>query len=323
MTQNRIIRRNFKGKLTTFVACLFIAACMWLFQSLNRSYTTTLQFPVKYLNLPKDKYIYSKLPQSCEASVKASGMKLLLSYFKPIDEVLVLDYQTQKKVYGNNGTTEKLIVSPQMLAFAFNTKLEIQRLKPDTIYLEYKKLFSKLVPVRANIKTSFKDNYQLVGSIQLKPSHVLITGDSLSIQTIDHIETEYKEWLNIEKARSENIKLKEYSGPLHCTYSIMEVSATAEVDRFTEKTLELDVIPVNVPSGYEVNLFPKKTKVTFNVAYQDFDFIKPDLFKIVVDFKDQLGKSQEQVLNIESRPGNIQHMQLYPEKVKTIFKRKM
>jgi hypothetical protein len=322
MTKSTTTKKNFKGNLITFLGCLFIASCMWLFQSLNRSYSTTIAFPVKYLNLPKDKFIYSPLPKNCEAEVKASGMKLLLSYFKPIDEVLVIDYQTQKKVFGNNGNTEKLIISPQMLSFAFNTKLEILRLKPDTIYIEYKKLYSKMVPIRHNVKLQFKNNYNLVGAINLKPSHILITGDTASINHIGYAETEDLILNGLEADFSQTVKLKERTDQWHCNYSINEVSVSAEVDRFTEKDLEITIDALNLPIGYDVSLLPKKAKVKFSVSYKDFDFVKPELFKLVVDFKQQITATDEQLLVLENKPGNIYNIRLIPEKIKFLFKRK-
>jgi YbbR domain-containing protein len=322
MSKTNTIKKNFKSNLFTFLGCLIVAAFMWLFQSLNRNYSTTIKFPVKYLNLPKDKFIYSPLPKVCEAEVKASGMKLLLSYFKPIDEVLVIDYQTQKKVFGSNGSTEKLIISPQMLSFAFNTKLEILKLKPDTIFIEYKKLYSKMVPIKHNIKTKFKDNFNIVGSIQIKPSHILITGDTASINHIDFIETEDLLIQNLEAGFSEPIKLKERTDQWHSNYSVNEVTASAEVDRFTEKELELEVQAKNIPNGYDVNILPKKIKIKFSVAYKDFDFIKADFFKVSVDFKNQMNTTVETLLDLENKPGNIYNVRLLPEKVKFLFKKK-
>jgi hypothetical protein len=322
MSKTNTIKQNFKSNLLTFFGCLIVASFMWLFQSLNRNYSTTIKFPVKYLNLPKDKFIYSPLPKVCEAEVKASGMKLLLSYFKPIDEVLVIDYQTQKKVFGSNGSTEKLIVSPQMLSFAFNTKLEILKLKPDTIFIEYKKLFSKMVPIKHNVKTQFKDNFNLVGSIQIKPSHILITGDTASINHIDFVETEDLLLQNLEAGFSEPIKLKERTDQWHSNYSVNEVTASADVDRFTEKDLDLEVQTKNIPNGFEVNVLPKKVKVKFSVAYKDFDFIKPDFFKLSVDFKNQINQAAETLIEVENKPGNIYNLRLLPEKVKFLFKKK-
>ncbi len=322
MTKITSNRRKLRIHVLTYLGCLVIASFMWLFQSLNRNYTTTLKFPVKYLNLPKDKFIFSPLPKTCEAEVKASGIKLLLSYFRPIDEVLVIDYKTQKKSINASGKTEKLILSPQMLSFAFNTKLEVIRLKPDTIYIEYKKLYSKMVPIVHKVNMKFKQNYNLVGDIQLKPSHILITGDTAALHHIQYVETEDRTYTNLSADFSEPIQLKERLDQWRCNYALNEVLISAEVDRFTEKELELPIDALNVPIGYEVQLLPQLVKVNFSVAYKDFESIQAGLFKVVVDFRNRLDNSDVTLLTLENKPGNIYHLKLKPERVKYLFKKK-
>jgi hypothetical protein len=136
------------------------------------------------------------------------------------------------------------------------------------------------------------------------------------------VETEERDYSNLADNFSESVPLKERIDQWRCNYSVNEVLVSAEVDRFTEKELELPIDVLNLPIGYDVQLLPQKVKVNFSVAYKDFESIQSGLFKAIVDFKNKTDNSEVALVILENKPGNIYHVKLKPERVKYLFMKK-
>ena len=61
LTDREKIKPN--KRLTAFLVCLFVSSLFWFLNSLSHKYTETINIPVTYTNLPKDKFLINKLPE--------------------------------------------------------------------------------------------------------------------------------------------------------------------------------------------------------------------------------------------------------------------
>ena len=61
--------------IISYLICVVIASSVWLLNSLNKEYSTVLTYPLKYSNLPEDKYSISELPHQLKLEVQAKEGK--------------------------------------------------------------------------------------------------------------------------------------------------------------------------------------------------------------------------------------------------------
>ena len=188
------IRRLLLGKkVGTFLICLSIASLLWVVHALNRNYKYILHVPVTFLNLPTNKLIVGELPEVLDVEIKTSGLKLLfISLKKNINEV-VIDFNLLK----NNAKSQSYSISNGNfnLQHAINFDVEVLKIRPDTLFFSIKRGNSKLLPVKANLKTSCLPGYSIISKPTITPAYITVTGDSLQLKKMD---TVYTYFLNLK-----------------------------------------------------------------------------------------------------------------------------
>ena len=97
---------------------------------------------------------------------------------------------------------------------------------------------------------------------------------------IDFIESEDIAFENIEKAIKQDLKLNEIEG---ISFSEEKVQIQFEVEKFTEKIIELPLIAINVPKGYKLKCYPAKIDIVTTVAFNNYNKLNENLFVAQVD----------------------------------------
>jgi len=64
-------------KLRVFFVFFSLSVVLWLLINLSKSYTSDVEFDVKYINLPTDKVLQSTPIDKLDASVVSTGFNLL------------------------------------------------------------------------------------------------------------------------------------------------------------------------------------------------------------------------------------------------------
>ena len=67
-------RHTYIKKLYSF---LVVSVYFWFLTKLSKDYNSTIQYPMVFENLPKDKLLQKKPQESIDIHVKASGFKIL------------------------------------------------------------------------------------------------------------------------------------------------------------------------------------------------------------------------------------------------------
>ncbi len=306
-------------QVVAFLVCLFIATVLWFLNALGKDYTTTISYPVKYVNPPGNHFLANEPVSKFDLKVEAHGFTLLrykLSLsFSPIVlnlSAITRNEKTEAGVYSI--PTENLLrrVSDQV-----SKEISITEIRPEYLTVVLDSLVSKKVPVTLHIKTDYKPQFYLREPVSAKPDSVKITGPATILDTIYSLKTKSR---TFEKLDAPAEKYVEILHPERTTVSPEKVMVKIPVERFTEKELKLPVEIRNKPDNINIKLFPSEIKVSFLVGLSEFENITASSFKMYVDYQ-TIAKNQTEELEVKTgtQPSFIQMLKVSPATVEYLI----
>lgn len=318
-TENtRSVRPN-KGRVITFLVCLFVSAFFWSLMTLSKEYSVTEYFPVQYKNIPTDKVVSSNLPETIGVEIKAKGLGLMAYKFRRRHEMITLDIKDAKpfgreKVYyiATNDQLDKI-------KSQFNKETHVLKVNPDTIFINFNKKVKRMVPVKSNLILHFNKLYNLMDCVMIQPKFITVSAEAGVLNKIDFIETRPLVLENLSApttVKLELIKKEEYK---HAEFSQPTVKAIVNVTKFTEASMEIPVEVDNLPPGYSFKTFPDKVMVKFNVAFEDYEKINASSFRAVVDYKKIDKESNKLKVQILKVPDGVRNVKLVTDRVEYII----
>ena len=144
-------RARFNQRIVIFGFFLLISSIIWYLSKLSHEYTTTISYPVKYINLPKGKVLVGEPLAKLTLRVKAFGYTLLnykmSAILVPIEiDVTNLKFKTMK------GQPSKQFIPTTQIQNSFSTQLSselvLQDIYPDTLFLEFARMVEKRVKIK-------------------------------------------------------------------------------------------------------------------------------------------------------------------------------
>ncbi|MGB3947296.1 MAG: CdaR family protein [Bacteroidia bacterium] len=308
-------------RVITFLFCVVISAFFWLMLSLAKDYTVEFRFPVSYTNLPTDKVIINTLPSSIDIEINASGFNILLYKLKHKKEVLSIDLRDIKPYSSRNRyyiTTNSRIAK---ITNQLDNNIQVLKISPDTIHLNFNKKVSKKVPVKVNLTLDFNKHYQQADSIKVIPNFITISGAAEEIAKINRVETVSMSLkdvsdslaLDMDILKTGKLKLIDLSQP--------KVKVLVDATKFTEGSIELPVEVANLPHNYSLKIFPDKVTVKYNVAFKNYEKISQIQFKALVDYQKIEQGSTKLKVQLVKFPAEIRSVKLSPEKVEYIIRK--
>jgi YbbR domain-containing protein len=318
-TDNQRKGIHLNRRVITFLICLLISVFFWSLMTLAKEYSITVRFPVDYVNLPTDKVVSNNLPETVDIEIRAKGFNLLAYKFRQRHETIAIDINDAKPL--NNKNVYFLLSNSRTdkITSQFSNDIHVLRINPDTMFINFNKKVSKLVPVKCNLSLLFNKQYNLTDSISIEPQYITVAAEAEVINKIDFVETQPVTLQNISSSKT--IKLPVIKAPdfKHVEFSNMFVKATINVTKYTETSLDLPVEIENLPPGYTFKAFPDKVGVKFNVAFKNYEKITPSDFRAVVDYKKIDQESNKLKVQLVKLPAGIRNVKLVTEKVEYII----
>lgn len=271
--------------------------------------------------MPPDKVVSNKLPEDLDIQVRASGFNILWNKFKNKQRTVLVDLSDAKPFRQKNRFYILTNLRVDKLKSQFTTAIDLEKVMPDTIYLNYNKKESKTVPVHSNISLKLNKQFQLVDSILLFPATVKVSGASDVLAAIDHLETEQMELNDISKPTEVELKIKTLRIDDNVEVFPSVVKAKINVAKYTEATTVVPVEVINLPSGYSLKTFPDNVTVRYSIAFEDYEKVHPSEFKIVVDYKKIEEGSNKLKLQVIDFPDRARSIKIDPEKVEYIIRK--
>ena len=305
-------------RIIVFAICLLIATILWFLNALSKKYTTTLSYPVKYVNPPENKFLANTPASTFDLKIEAYGFtllrhKLAFSFSPILIDMTYISQNNSDNGKSYNFRTEEMIrhISDQV-----SNEIKIIDISPKIITLIFDFLITKDIEVLPDINIDFENQFYLSDSITINPGKIKITGPSLILDTLKYLKTEAKNYYDVNSSIKESVNIL---SPKKTTLSRDKVEINIPAEKFTEKKIK---IPLNVkPEKYKDNikLFPSEVTVSFMVGLSSYEKITPGDFKAFVDYAPVNSDQQTLKVLIELTPQNIQNLRVTPEEVEFLI----
>lgn len=314
---------KFYQKLLVFFFFLIVATIFWFLSALNRDYTTDIQYPVRYTNLPRGQVLMNQLPENLTLKVTGHGYTLLRHRLSRKLLPIIFDVNSFILSSLEDTVNQKFYVLSRVaqnkIANQMSSEINILEILPDSIIFVFSDVAIKKLPVKPVLNIEFESQFMVKGTITAVPDSVDVEGPRSLLDTLQYAYTQAIRILNVKETQSKKVGFAEFD---QVFYSEKGVTVNIPVEQFTETSLKIPIVPVNVPEELSLKLFPAEITVSFMVALSDFDKIKPHHFIATADYI-LLENSSPQKLRIQvSRlPENIVFIRHYPESVDYIIEK--
>lgn len=310
----------FKKKLTTFFLCLLVSVFAWLVSALSKRETTKISFLVEYINLPKDRVVSNRLPDSISVEMESNGFNLMRYHYKARHEKLRVDASA---IHSHKTSGYKYFTLDEVRS-KINKQIsnaKILRLAPDTIFLSFSKKITKTVPVKTKLRLTFQPQFHLSDSIKIEPEFIKVSGSAELIEKVNFIEVDLT-FKNLSKTVVKKFPTRNTNASRQLEYSRDSVTVTIPVSEFTEAEKKVPIELANVPGNYTLKVFPSEVTVRYQVAFDKFNSVKPEQFRAVVDFSKAGEGAQLLKVDLLQKPSYIRNARVVPEKVEFLPIRK-
>ncbi|MBT8272839.1 MAG: YbbR-like domain-containing protein [Bacteroidia bacterium] len=314
------LQRNFiiffkSRRLNIFLLFVVLALLFSVLTKLSRDYTQTISFQIQAVNVPEDKVIIKDSVHKLDISLTTYGFKLLRYYLtKPKVKVDIgnLDRTDEFYIWTENKEFSNVVAQ-------FDPKVKIETINPDTLRFKYDTNGVKKVPVVFNANIEFLPGYDIVNNYVLQPDSVKIIGPNILIDTIDVIHTNELKLENINTNISTRIGL-EFPANDQLRLSERLVNVTAEVERFTEGSIEVPVILRNVPDDVKLKIYPKNIEVIFYANLSQYKSIASNSFIVECDYNEALASNTTYLIpKITQRPEQVKNARLNSDRIEFII----
>ena len=307
--ENVRIRFPEKKKFRFFFLFVILSFTLWIITKLSNIYDSSISFRVTLTDVPN--YIVPKNTGSLElnADISGSGFQLLL--YKFINDELIIsvkDGDFSLDLAHVNLLDQKFSIQQQLFQ---NTV--IKQLNQSSLTFKFDRLIRKKVPIFPIIDINYKLGYERAEDWRIKPDSVWVAGPSSIIDTLKHFPTLTFKKNKVDKLITDKLKLSEIPG---LKPDLSEVDISAEVYKFTEKTLETFISIKNLPDSLTIKLFPNRVETTFLVLMDNIEEIGSNDFLFYCDFNDILGgKSNSLKIKLDSKPDGVRNIRWNPKRL--------
>jgi hypothetical protein len=306
-------------KIRVFLFFLAISIGSLILNKLSKEYKTTIQFEVIVDNIPSNKILLMQPKGNIRIYVKASGFNII--GYKIISKRIKLNATTATFV---SGTTYK-IESNRLIGEFQNqllTDTEIIEILDKSVYIELGKIVSKKIPVQLKSTITYEKGYKIKGLMKLLPDSIIVSGPEDKIAKINKVETKRLVLNNIYSSFDEVIDLKISDELKVVSISEREINVIADVEKFTELSFLVSYKIINNNKGYNIETFPSKVKLVFQVELSEIPNIDEDSFVVICDFENSIqNKLSYLVPKVIEKPKSVNNYHLEPSKVDFIIRK--
>lgn len=292
---------------------------------MSRTYNEIIELPVIYENLPSDKVLASNLPEALEVEVKATGFEVVWFRMYGPEEPVKLNSGTKqlKRLPSADAGYYAMIMEQKeaQVKTQIGENMEFVKIYPDTIFFDFKPRKQAQRPVRFHGNMEFEKQYGLLNEVRFNPGMITVTGPSSVVDTIDFAQTFYTELSGLTESLSMEVVLDSTLYP-NVSFSPSTVTLEADIEKFTEGSVEVSVKLPSGLAGSGIKLFPDKVKVSYLVPLSLYDQIKPEMFSVYAsedNFNPSSSKSLD--LNVVKFPATVSRIKAQPDRVEFIIKK--
>lgn len=275
-----------------------------------------VDIPVAYINVPNDKLLTDERPSELKLWLEETGFGIAYTnLFPPTLTIDVSDSQEEEGNFIYNIEDHRDAIETQL-----GISLDRSEFLEEVIVIGFEQRAEKKLPVEARIDVDYAVGFAAAGDLELDTDSVMVSGPDVVLDTMQVLRTQVLELRDVNQ---------DLEGRLHIDTTTLsgvtlyqkDVGYHMEVDRFTEGHMEVMIDLINVPSNYNVVIFPKKLVVFYRVSLEDFNSIEASDFKVVCDFSTLREGQDFLVPEIVEKPETVENVRLNEKRISFIIKR--
>ncbi|NOU58952.1 CdaR family protein [Marinifilum caeruleilacunae] len=311
-------------KLLVYLFFVGLSTIFWFLNALSKEYTTNINYPVYYMNLPEDKVLTNELPKKLSLRVKANGLYLLR--YKLSTAFLSNPFDVNK--YTNNRITGSSLNSYNLLTSSITARVEkelstgiqLESISPDTIRFQFSPILEKKVPVELNLKLNYEQQFMQGGIILPEFDSVLVKGPQSLLDSVFIAKTELLELSGLKKTTEKEIDFNKIKG---ISFSPKKVKVNIPVERFTEANKNVPIKVDNLPDSVLLRLFPGDVKLSYFVGMNKYENITEDHFDLRVDYLEATqGDGNKLKVELKRSPDFVSNVRFYPQTVTFLIEKR-
>ena len=300
----------FSGLNKEFLIFLFFLAlsgAFWLLMTLNETMEREFKIPMRLSGVPRNAVITGELPDTVRVTVRDKGFTLVTYDFRP----LVFRFSNYADEDEGKGMIPLADVQKQVLSQMYGSSKLLQ-VKPGAFDFYFTYGTSKKVPVVFRGKITTNKSYYLAHT-EFYPSMVTVYANKQQLDKLQTVEIEPFNYRNLQDTIRQAVKIRKIRG-VKIVPSTVRLSVYPDV--LTEETIDVPITAINMPPGMVLRTFPSKVTVRFTIGASLFRTIKPNLFKVVVDYEELAANPSDKcTLQLRSVPRSVSKASLEIDRV--------
>ena len=300
----------FSGLNKEFLIFLFFLAlsgAFWLLMTLNETMEREFKIPMRLSGVPRNAVITGELPDTVRVTVRDKGFTLVTYDFRP----LVFRFSNYADEDEGKGMIPLADVQKQVLSQMYGSSKLLQ-VKPGAFDFYFTYGTSKKVPVVFRGKITTNKSYYLAHT-EFYPSMVTVYANKQQLDKLQTVEIEPFNYRNLQDTIRQAVKIRKIRG-VKIVPPTVRLSVYPDV--LTEEAIEVPITAINMPPGMVLRTFPSKVTVRFTIGASLFRTIKPNLFKVVVDYEELAANPSDKcTLQLRSVPRSVSKASLEIDRV--------
>lgn len=316
-------KNKFNQKALTFLFFLFLSVIFWVLNALDQNYTTTITYPVHYINFPANKVLMSNAPNQLNLRVTGHGYRLLRFKLNSRKTPIIFDIKSFSldRLSGKSSSNYYLLtrLARERVSNQLGSDIQVSYISPDTLYFQFANVVTRKLPVKPNVQIDLAKQFMVRGIITSQPDSIMVSGPNVIMDTLRGIQTKPLLFKGIDAPVSKSVGLLEID---KVNFTLRKVNVIIPIERYTEGNLLVAISIQNQPDSLEIKLFPSSVKVTFNVALSDFTKVKPSMFDVFVDFQNTNNSLDNKLkVTMAKFPNFVSSVQQFPTNVEYIIEK--
>ncbi|MDW5289408.1 YbbR-like domain-containing protein [Formosa sp. PL04] len=314
--KSRFLKFVRSKKINVFALFLALSFAILILNKLSRTFTNTISFSVKMVNLPETFVILNDSTQDLKITAKTYGFKFLRYYLsKP---KLTLDYVDKLNL------TDSTFAWSQHRSYSkindqFDKDVEIISISPDTLVFKYDENATKNIPVVLQKNIQFSPGFDVLEGFSITPDTVHIIGPEKIVNAIKFVNTVPLELKDVHLDIDQFLGLELPKENKHVRFSHKSVRLKAKVEKFTEGTFNIPVTIKNVPKNLSLKYYPKSVSVSFYTNLSGFKDVLAKDFKVECDYEKHLENQSYLVPELVQQSGMVKSAKIIQQKIEFII----
>lgn len=196
-------------EIPAFIFFLLLSFIFWYLNELSKELETTLSYPVRYVNPPKERIIIGEMPHKLAMRLRGPGYSILKMKLSGSKAPVVIDFSkvAPKRLPGKR-PHYCLVTSGLIEDFSkqLHADFEILSIKPDTLFFAYDRLVMRKMPVLPVIRSEISPTNKVV--VVAEPDSVIVTGPEHIMDTIAGIRTKFRSFRRMDETFKTSVSLE-------------------------------------------------------------------------------------------------------------------